>query len=220
MRDSLAPEPWLVALVLVVVVVVPRVNRPPPDQLLRIRPADWVRVVGWVGASILQGSSLCIVAVAVLVPELDLELRLAIAEALCVLLLIDAVKQLSGRADLIVSRRGLHFLGFRCPWSRLGLRPAGEPGIGPFEARKAGVAGFIVTALDPLWGISPRAEARLILYRWQLGPGPDSGIVLRAPRAGSRACRAAAESGSRRPDTGRAVRSGGPCGAASPPWGP
>lgn len=177
MGDGLGPEGSFVLLALLATVAVRRASRPPPpaDHLLRIRTAVWVRAVGWIGATILVASSLCVVVVAVLLPEL--ELRLAIAEALGVLLLIDAFKGLSGCADLIVTRHGLHFLGFRCAWNRLAPRRGGAACIGPFGIRRAGLAGLIGAALDPLWWITPREEACLILYRRWLGTTPPDGSL-------------------------------------------
>lgn len=187
MGDPIGPEPWLLVLVFLLTCALRHLSRPPApsDQLLRIRPATWVRGLVRAWMALLLGASLCVVAVAAFLPHLGL--RVAIADALGVVVLLGAGKLLSGRVDLVATRRGLHFFGLRCPWDRLSPGRSGGVGIGPFAIRGGSVTGGIGVLLDPLWRIRPAEEQRLLLYHWWLGPPPrDRRLPLRVkPSSGA-----------------------------------
>lgn len=160
--------------------------------LLRVAPANWLRVVEWAFVFPLLLEAVLPPLLAPFVSGVVLsEVLVSSATLLAVMAGLRAVVR---SATLTVTRQGFRVFVFRLPWPDVEEIVTGEGCVRlRFRRRARGVLGSPILLSDFGWRITPEVGRRLRLFHWWLGPARDRSaraeLVVASPRPGESSSR-------------------------------
>lgn len=142
------------------------------DAILRVPPADWLRIVEWALAIPLW---LQTVLPPLLVPFVPgLVLHEVLVSSVTLLAVIAGLRTVFRSAELTVTRQGLRVFVFRVRWSEVERVVVDDRSVRfCLRGRAPGALGVPIPFSDLGWRITPEIGRRVQLYHWWLGPIGD-----------------------------------------------